>query len=1481
MIEQPHSSASSPDARPKRAAVALGCGLAALLISTPARAQLDEHCTVSILNRTANVKPDGSWALPNVPANVGQVRARATCIVDGATISGQSDFFTIPPNGVVEVPEIILGAVEPVPASLIVGAPSTTLTAAGATMQLAVSSTFSDGSVRDVTSATAGTNYTISNAAIATVSAGGLVTALTSGTVVISALNEGALGLIRIQVILSGDTDGDGIPDDVELANGLSPTNAVDALEDADGDGLTNKQELIDFGTNFRASDTDGDGISDGEETTPGADGFVTNPLLVDTDGDGIRDGLEVATGSDPTDPNSLNLAAALDSIDVSPAHFVIVFNTIAGDAFRQLAVTGDLRDGTTINLTSTARGTNYTSSDLTICNFGAEPGRVFAGNSGTCTITVANSGFSDTATGEIRTFAPTPLSFVNTPGFANNVDVNGDFAFVAAGSAGLQIVDVSDRTAPSVVASLDTPGNANDVKVVGNLAYVADGSAGLQIIDVMNPLALTLLGSVDTPGDASDVAVSGDLVFIADGPSGLQIVGVANPSTPDLLGSSDTPGTAKGVDVVGNLAVVADGATGIQVIDVSNPAAPVIRGSADTSGDARDVVVKGTTAYIADFTGSFLVADISTPTAPQIVGATTQSLGGILMDVAFREPFVLGADVFFVNGVPIVNVDVPANPLVRARLDFTARDDDGTGIAVDGSFVYLTASRGIAENGTTGDTRLYIGQYLALEDLAGLPPTVNITAPAPGSTFVEGETIPIKVDATDDVTVTSVEFLVGGSTVFTDTAAPYEFNIKAPTGVRTLTLGAQALDLGGNTGVALGVVINVIPDPLTTVVGTVVDTAGNPVAGASVTVLGLSAPTAADGTFSIPGVPTASGSLRATASFTAPDGAPLTGVSAAFAPVRGGTTGVGVITLRGGVAVIRVFDAAADFSLASNPNGPWTYGATQVLGTITPFTVGDTTSGLPGFSLWHIAPGITESLGAPVVAINVSNTTHPRGIRPGELAYHPGPDSFGVIRWTAPAAGQFDIKALFTGGDLGDTEVFVLRGATPLFCGDINGFGDVETLRRGVTLAAGETIDFVVGNAGSFFFDTTLINVTIFETTGPSPASLLEDNFNCENGRQGALNYAGFANWNVTRGSVDLLGNSFFDFLPQNGLFLDLDGSSLAAGLLESKQTFALDPGTYELQFDLGGNRERSGDTSSVTVGLGSVFTESFTLDFLDPMRTVTRSISIATPTSGALAFDHAGGDNTGLLLDDVRLRRVTCTQAPTGLVGWWSGDGNTNDLAGTNHGTLQNGATFAPGLSGQAFSFDGVNDFVQVPDSDLWAFGSGDFSVDLWVNFRSVRSSGLASPGNVFIGNDEGGGSVNKWFFALGGGFLNFHINSPLSGPLFLAQTLFSPIPNRWYHLAVTRLENKYTIYIDGVPTAPETNTTVIPNPNAPLTIGQAEGLGFMDGLIDEVEIYNRALSATEIQDIFQAGSAGKCRPSAAASTTAPLLATRLPIP
>ncbi len=155
------------------------------------------------------------------------------------------------------------------------------------------------------------------------------------------------------------------------------------------------------------------------------------------------------------------------------------------------------------------------------------------------------------------------------------------------------------------------------------------------------------------------------------------------------------------------------------------------------------------------------------------------------------------------------------------------------------------------------------------------------------------------------------------------------------------------------------------------------------------------------------------------------------------------------------------------------------------------------------------------------------------------------------------------------------------------------------------------------------------------------APGVLLQDTFDSENGGRGAGNYAAFANWDVTRGSVDLLGNGFFDFFPDHGLYLDMDGSTFLAGRLESKAAFQLDPGAYTLKFDVAGSQR--GDTNTMTVSLGNLYREAFTLNSDVPFETITRIITVDSATAARLVFDHAGGDNIGLLLDNVVLEKTS----------------------------------------------------------------------------------------------------------------------------------------------------------------------------------------------------------------------------------------------
>ena len=219
-----------------------------------------------------------------------------------------------------------------------------------------------------------------------------------------------------------------------------------------------------------------------------------------------------------------------------------------------------------------------------------------------------------------------------------------------------------------------------------------------------------------------------------------------------------------------------------------------------------------------------------------------------------------------------------------------------------------------------------------------------------------------------------------------------------------------------------------------------------------------------------------------------------------------------------------------------------------------------------------------------------------------------------------------------------------------------------------------------------------------------------------------------------------------------------------------------------------------------------------------------------------------------------------------------WWQGEGNANDGVNTNNGTLRGGVSFAAGEVGQGFSF-GSTGYVEVPHSDAWAFGTSDFSIEYWANFASYPSGDEGNPsGGGMIAFDEGSGDVNKWMFTTGGSVIDFHINDPVNGPICLVNAGFTPVLNTWYHLAVTRSGNTFTIYVNGAAVGSGTSSRVIPNASAPLTIGQAEGYYF-NGSLDEISIYNRALFSAEIAAIYIAGGAGKCPPT----PTPPVITTQ----
>src|SRR6267142_2413793 len=241
------------------------------------------------------------------------------------------------------------------------------------------------------------------------------------------------------------------------------------------------------------------------------------------------------------------------------------------------------------------------------------------------------------------------------------------------------------------------------------------------------------------------------------------------------------------------------------------------------------------------------------------------------------------------------------------------------------------------------------------------------------------------------------------------------------------------------------------------------------------------------------------------------------------------------------------------------------------------------------------------------------------------------------------------------------------------------------------------------------------------------------------------------------------------------------------------------------------------------------------------------------------------------GLCLLAAQPVAADCVSAVSGLLGWWPGDGNANNIFGTNNGTLQGGATAnAAGLVASAFNFDGTNGSVQIPDSTF--LRPANLTIEAWVRFASLDSagSGGSSAGDQYIvfrqntrASDFEGFDLSKT--RVGATDVFRFLLASASGQTVEIHSSGTISTGAWYHVAAVRGSNFVQLYVNGA-LERQTNITFPQDyGNFPLCFGTS-GQSYWDhklkGNLDEVSLYDRALTSNDIAAIFLAGSAGKCK-------------------
>lgn len=227
------------------------------------------------------------------------------------------------------------------------------------------------------------------------------------------------------------------------------------------------------------------------------------------------------------------------------------------------------------------------------------------------------------------------------------NLDADSNYAYLV--DIGLTIVDITNPDAPTIIGSCSTPLAPRDVAVNGDYAYIADGTAGLLVLDIEDRRAPRIIHTVEDLGEVTDVALFDHFACVTAYGGDFIVVDVADPPHAAPIGSTHLAWEAWALDICEPHAFVANGIAGLQVVDLTDPRSPVAIATLDTELWAMDVTVSGSYAYIANSgflcrEGGLFIADISDPVAPFRAGHFDSP--GLARGVAVRNDCVYLTDV-------------------------------------------------------------------------------------------------------------------------------------------------------------------------------------------------------------------------------------------------------------------------------------------------------------------------------------------------------------------------------------------------------------------------------------------------------------------------------------------------------------------------------------------------------------------------------------------------------------------------------------------------------------------------------------------------------------------------------------------------------------------------------------------------------------------------------------------------------------------
>ena len=210
------------------------------------------------------------------------------------------------------------------------------------------------------------------------------------------------------------------------------------------------------------------------------------------------------------------------------------------------------------------------------------------------------------------------------------------------------------------------------------------------------------------------------------------------------------------------------------------------------------------------------------------------------------------------------------------------------------------------------------------------------------------------------------------------------------------------------------------------------------------------------------------------------------------------------------------------------------------------------------------------------------------------------------------------------------------------------------------------------------------------------------------------------------------------------------------------------------------------------------------------------------------------------------------------TNLFAAYKAESNANDSLATYNGTAVGGLTYTTGKSGNAFTFNGTNAYVSLPNNSFNL--TGDFSISTWINTSTVTGNQMIFSNLMY----NGGARKGFYLFLVGSTIEAWLVNQPSSSQLIATTSVISI--NTWYNIVLVRESGVVKIYLNGTLLITDTNAISLSYVTTTPSIGAyTNGVSissYFNGKIDELNAWTKAITSTEVTELYNSGT-GKFYP------------------